>query len=158
MDTRERFWSKALVTESIFSCWPWTASLTKKGYGEFRGPTGKTSLAHRHAYLTVVGSVPPGLQLDHLCRNRACVNPWHLEPVTAKENVRRGNAMFVAGNRSLAVTHCPSGHEYTTENTYVINKGTRGGAGVGKKRLCKICSISRSIEFQRKRRAKPVAN
>lgn len=69
---------------------------------------GRRSVAHRLAYEIIRGHIPHGLTLDHLCRNRACCNPWHLEPVTHQENCQRGKAL---------VTHCPHGHAYTTDNT-----------------------------------------
>lgn len=94
-------------------CWEWTAQRSPKGYGRFQ--VGNTNcLAHRVVYEAVVGPIPEGLELDHLCRNRGCVNPDHLEPVTHAENMRRG----VAGERLAAKTHCSKGHVYDEANTY----------------------------------------
>jgi len=82
----ERFWPKV---DRGGACWLWTGALYVNGYGAFRGPDGRTIRAHRFAYERVVGPIPEGLDLDHLCRVRACVNPAHLEPVTRAENLRR---------------------------------------------------------------------
>lgn len=84
----ERFLSFVTVQEN--GCWLWTGCVTKGGYGSFRNENGKTENAHKWAYRIYVGSVPKGLELDHLCRNRNCVNPAHLEPVTRYENTIRG--------------------------------------------------------------------
>lgn len=70
-------------------CWSWTAYRSKKGYGSVATGHGKTALAHRHVYELLVGPIPAGLELDHLCLNTSCVNPDHLEPVTGAENLRR---------------------------------------------------------------------
>jgi hypothetical protein len=88
---RERFWSK-VNKYGPNGCWLWTASIAPNGYGHFyRGTTGGR-VAHRFAYELLVGPIPEGLQLDHLCSNRGCVNPDHLEPVTAAINTRRALA------------------------------------------------------------------
>lgn len=102
-----RFWSKVRIGGP--GCWEWTASLQGGGYGQF-WLDGSNALAHRVSYQTTVGAVPAGLQLDHLCRNRKCVRPDHLEPVTPSENTHRGDTHAA---RNAAKTHCPAGHSYT---------------------------------------------
>jgi hypothetical protein len=88
---RERFWPKVLV-RTPEECWPWLGALYSNGYGHISagGHSGPGLLAHRVAYELVLGPVPDGLDLDHLCRCRRCVNPVHLEPVTRSVNLKRG--------------------------------------------------------------------
>lgn len=95
-------------------CWEWVATLNWGGYGKM-GNQG----AHRVVYEFLIGKIPEGLQLDHLCRNRACVNPMHLEPVTARINRNRGR--FYNAEK----THCKWGHEFNKENTYINPKNQR---------------------------------
>jgi hypothetical protein len=129
----ERFWTKVRKTDT---CWVWTAGKNQDGYGRFQVGRKPTS-AHRVAYELSVGPIPDGLQLDHLCRVRDCVNPAHLEPVTQQENIRRGKSLTVA---HAAATHCPQGHEYNAQNI----KWYQG------RRYCRPCNAADS----RRRRAR----
>lgn len=107
-------------------CWRWDGPVMPNGYGQANA-WGKVWLVHRLAYTVMVGDIPTGLQIDHLCRVRNCINPTHLEPVTQAENLRRQGA---------AVRACPRRHEYTAENTY------RGPDGKGLRR-CRTCARER---------------
>lgn len=138
----ERFWSKVDLT-SPGGCWVWTAGKiggVRGGYGSFK-LEGRSVRAHRFSYETLVGPIPDGLELDHLCRVRACVNPAHLEPVTSRENSLRGDT-FQA--RNAAKTECPQGHSYDEANTYVDSKG---------KRHCRICNRDTQRRYQARQRA-----
>lgn len=96
-------------------CWNWTGARNSKGYG-FVYRNGQRLMAHQAAYMEWVGPIPEGMTLDHLCRNTSCCNPLHLEAVTMRENLLRGNGW---SGRNARKTHCPAGHEYAPENTYV---------------------------------------
>lgn len=130
----ERFEAK-YIPEPMSGCWLWTASLCK-GYGQIgQGQRGLRPLeAHRASWLIHRGPIPDGTEIDHLCRNRACVNPDHLEPVPHRTNCLRGvgTAAF-----NIKKTHCPQGHKYTKENTYLWM--LRGQP----QRKCKTCHLDR---------------
>jgi hypothetical protein len=108
------FFSNVRISDDV-ECWLWQGRLgTGTGYGQFW--TGEKQVgAHRWAYEFCVGAIPSGLDLDHLCRIRACVNPSHLEPVTRRENLLRGVGITATNAQK---THCVHGHEYTPDNTY----------------------------------------
>lgn len=129
MSDIDRFATKYTVAES--GCWNWNDYVTPKGYGLFRYQ-GKTQKAHRVAYQLLKGDLVDGLVIDHLCKNRSCVNPNHLEQVTNKTNLDRGRSFLHHKEK----THCPQGHEYNEGNTYETATGWR---------QCKICQRSRAL-------------
>lgn len=142
--TAERFWSKVNKTET---CWVWTATQSGQGgYGWFYVGGGSanriTAYAHRWSYEQAVGPVPEGLELDHLCRNRLCVRPNHLEAVTHAENHRR-RAGIKHGPYSVG-THCRQGHERSIENTGINNQGAR---------FCRPCARATNARARLKRLA-----
>ena len=108
-----RFWNKVNISTS---CWLWVASRSK-GYGYFWWE-GRIQPAHRVLYIALGRTIPEGKELDHLCRNRACVNPDHLEPVSHRVNVIRGDAGRAWSEYQTAKTVCPTGHQYSDANTY----------------------------------------
>ena len=137
----ERFWAKCMP-EPMSGCWLWFARRNRDGYGSVarRLPVpGRRKWspysAHRWAYQHLVGPSPDGLQLDHKCRVRCCVNPAHLEPVTQQENIRRGVHVFV--------TNCKHGHPFDEANTYRV----RG------RRQCRTCNRNRQAKHLAKKRA-----
>lgn len=138
----QRFWPKVGPPESG-GCRRWTGYLNPRtGYGQFNLGNQSTGLAHRVAYTLACGVIPDGMQLDHLCRNRWCVNPEHLEPVTATENARRGDA----GLNQRSKTHCPKGHPYDEANTYLYPAGFR---------RCRTCAREHDRKYRRGKRAVP---
>ena len=129
------------IPEPMSGCFLWVGREDGRGYGKIV-INGKRALAHRVAYEIANGPIPIGRKLDHLCRNHSCVNPRHLEPVTDRENTRRG--VSPAGLNVLK-TACPRGHPYSPANTYVDSK---------EKRYCRTCEKARKVvQWQRKKEA-----
>ena len=130
----ERFWPKV---DASGDCWEWTAAVKDTGYGNFWvGYDEGWARPHRYVWELLVGPVPEGLDLDHLCRNRLCVNPDHLEPVTRSVNLLRG-----IGNGNKRKTHCPQGH---------IIDGRSKTTGY---RFCRECKRQWVREYGRRKRA-----
>lgn len=126
-------------------CWVWQGALSN-GYGNFTLSRPRRNItAHKWYWEHINGPKPMGMDLDHLCRNRSCVNPEHLELVTRSTNILRGNLPSTNTQRALARTHCPQGHPYSEDNTY-LERTSKGQV----KRHCRIC---RSIR-QKLRNAK----
>ena len=142
----ERFWSK-VDRCGPDECWPWLAGKTK-GYGTIClkiGDVWRSRRAHRLVYAALIGPIPEGLTLDHLCRNHDCCNPGHCEPVTNKENILRGTCPTAVNARK---THCPQGHPYSEENTQVGPTGWR---------YCRICARANDRQYKARKRARLVA-
>ena len=141
-DTRlpERFWAKARRQDDS-GCWTWCAHIDPKGYGRIKF-SGKDWRAHRLAYEVLVEPIPPGLEIDHLCRNRSCVNPTHMEAVVTRVNVLRGIGPTAT---NAAKTHCPRGHEYSVDNVIFRKNGWR------------ICRECRNASRRLRRAAKACA-
>lgn len=118
-------------------CWEWQGTRNELGYG-LTSAEGQRVRVHRFIYELLIGPIPDGLVLDHLCRNPPCCNPAHLEPVTQGENVRRGVVIPRRRERSANRTHCRRGHELTPENTYVVAK-----TGYRKCRKCNAAAHQR---------------
>lgn len=147
---RKPLWNKLAERFTFASgCWIWTGARSENGYGILpTKPKGRSPYAHRLVYEELVGPIAPKLVIDHLCRERLCVNPGHLDPVESGENIRRG--------KNIRLTHCRKGHPFTTENTWVHPSNPW-------KRSCRICAreryythdgAGRQREWKRKQREK----
>lgn len=135
-------WSRIVERIDItVDCWYWTGKPANTGYGQINR-NGVVRNPHRIIYKVLVGDIPDGLQLDHLCRNRICVNPSHLEPVTQKENLLRSPLTIPSINKLK--THCPTGHPYDETNTQVCRDGSR---------KCRACSYKRKKAWRHKLQA-----
>ena len=139
------FWRRVDMSNEQ-GCWLWTGASQASGYGHTYIGGGRRharyAMAHRVAYEYWFGSIPDGKQIDHLCRNRACVRPSHLEVVTPRQNILR--SPLGAGERARR-THCPKGHPYDDSNTYRSPRNQRS---------CRTCMREFAAERYRQRREK----
>lgn len=140
MDTLERLLTKATI-RSWGSCWLWQANVSREGYGTL-WLDGKKDLAHRVSYVLARGAIAEGLELDHLCRNRSCINPLHLEAVSHRTNSLRGTSPVAV---NAAKSHCPRGHEYQGHNLYVRPTGFR---------TCRPCNAANNRAYRERGRQK----
>lgn len=141
-DVLARIKAKVQITES--GCWEFIGSRVGLGYGRI-GWNGRLWLAHRVTYTLLVGPIPDGLEIDHLCKNKPCCNPDHLEAVTRSENVKRGSQSDWRAAYELAKHHCPAGHPYDALNTYFTPQGHR---------QCRICKAAANLRYDSRNRAK----
>lgn len=138
-DITERFWDKVEFTGF---CWLWTAHINSGGYGTFRGRDRRMVKAHRFAYETLLGPIPNGQHLDHLCRVRRCVNPDHLEAVEPRVNTLRGMSPTAILARKVL---CSRGHKLSGDNLAIV-KG---------RRCCRECDRIRGAAYRERKRHVP---
>lgn len=134
VDRHSRFMAKVQIQAT--GCWLWTAARDRDGYGQF-GDGGTMIRAHRWAYERFVGPIPHGMEINHLCRVRACVKPEHLEPLTRAEHARRDNTPPEINRRKVA---CPKGHPYS-------------GINIDGRRICRECQRANERRWRSSRRA-----
>lgn len=138
-----RFWSKC-TPEPNSGCWLWFGARSDQGYGVIRIDW-ELRYAHRLAYERLVGAIPHALDIDHRCRNRACCNPAHLEPVTRAVNLARSP---LTAHARKSWTHCKRGHEFTEANT-LTRPASQGRNGT--RRMCRLCQAMRRDKFKASR-------
>jgi hypothetical protein len=142
MDVLSRFIA-FVEPEPNTGCWLWSGSGTEAGYGQI-SVNGRATMAYRWSYEHFRGPIAPGLEPDHLCRVRCCVNPAHLELVTHRENTLRGQTLAAM---NAAKTHCRRGHPYSGDN---LRSGMRGKQPV---RVCRQCAKENKLAFDERRRS-----
>lgn len=141
-DRLRTFWERVDRSAGDGACWPWTGGLDRRGYCNFRIAHDVSRKGHRIAYEALVGPIPSGLELDHLCRNPSCVNPAHLEPVTHRENVIRGRSISAIRAAQVACVH---GHPFDEANTSF--RRDNGG------RRCRTCHLNHVRRYRAAARA-----
>lgn len=134
LETQQAFWQKVNKTET---CWVWIAAMNGVGYGQFRRGKRHGAMAHRFSYEWAKGTIPDGFDVDHLCRNPSCVNPDHLEAVTHRENILRGNTFAARNSRK---TECSKGHPLSGENLKLNVRGDR---------VCRLCANARVLNLKK---------
>jgi hypothetical protein len=135
-ETAKQRFDRQWTPDPNTGCWIWAASFRGDGYGQFHygeRPWRIPLVAHRASYMLYKGAIPDGRDLDHLCCNKWCVNPNHLEAVTRSVNILRGRLAGINRARAAEITHCPQGHPYDHNNTYL----GQGKSGIA--RHCKEC-------------------
>ncbi len=140
-DFKRRRALMAKIRVDELGCWVWTGTKTAEGYGQMRVGGRRRDYTHRVSYQLHKGPIPEGLAIDHLCKNRACANPEHLEAVHPRINAMRGDAPGIVAYRT---NRCKRNHEFTPENTITVG---------GRWRRCRTCENA----WQRERRAKKKA-
>ncbi len=135
-------WDKIDKTKT---CWNWIGHINSSGYGEYYIKNSKIR-AHRFIYELLVGKIPENLVIDHLCKNRKCVNPAHLEPVTNRENIIRGDGISSLNRRK---THCVHGHPFDEKNT--APRKRKNGAMW---RVCRECMNQKQREYYKRKHQK----
>lgn len=130
-----------IMPEPMSGCWIWIGAKAGRNYGVVQY-NGKMKYAHNVVREILIGKMPEGMEPDHLCRLPCCVNPHHIEPVTHKENLRRSSAIESMRKWAKSITHCPRGHVYDSDNTFVHKN----------KRSCRKCRAIAVAKFDERNR------